>query len=532
MTQNITTALDANGVLLATIDMPGRTMNVFSLDMMDSLEQLIAQVEKDDAVKAVVLTSGKSAFLAGADLDMIRMFTERARTDTHAQLFDLCGHLGRIFRRLEKCTKPFVAAVNGLALGGGLEVSLSCHSRVVADDRKVMLGLPEIKLGLLPGAGGTQRLPRLVGMELGLRMLLVGDPLTPAQALECGLVDEVVAPENLIEAAKKRAVSLAASAPKAPWDRGVEFSSAPFDFTKDDVHQQIAKALGISDHQLANYPAYTAIINCVAGGWGKPMDDAGFWEMDRFVELIRDPSAGNLVRTLFLNRQRAAKAAPKALSAKTAGVIVFGEGAAAVEAQLDRAKARRVTAAELAAQDVAITLGGAKASGGIAVALSQGANAVPGAAGATVWISDSTDQGVAAEVFVANADDAATDAGLVVAQWFRASPLVTSGKTLLLPQLKAARTAAKALGLAESDELLAVSLAAVRVWGDGGVSDTDLADVAAVIGGLHAAYTGGPYNYLRQLGGGAVRARAAAAEGKDAKLFAVPACIDAFFGIK
>lgn len=528
MTQNITTSLDANGVLLATIDMPGRSMNVFSLDMMDSLEQLLIDVEKDASVKAVVLTSGKSAFLAGADLDMIRMFTERARTDTHEQLFDLCGRLGRIFRRLEKSAKPYVAAINGLALGGGLEVSLSCHARVVADDRKVMLGLPEIKLGLLPGAGGTQRLPRLVGMELGLRMLLVGDPLTPAQALECGLVDEVVAPENLVEAAKKRALSL--SAPKAPWDRGATFSTGPFDFSKDDVHQQIAKAMGVSDHQLANYPAYTAIINCVVGGWDMAMDDAGFWEMDRFVELIRDPSAGNLVRTLFLNRQRAAKAAPKALSAKTAGVAVFGEGAAAVEAQLDRAKARRVAAAELTAQDVAIVLGGSSASRGVAVALNSGTNATPGAVGATVWISDATDQGVAAEVCVAN--EAAQDAALVVSQWFRATALVTTGKALLLPQLKAAKAAAQALSLTESDELLAVSLAAVRVWGDGGVADAELADVAAVIGGLHAAYTGGPFNYIRQLGGGAIRARAAAAEGKDAKLFAVPAALDRFLGIK
>ena len=530
MTQNITTSLDANGVLLATIDMPGRSMNVFSLDMMDSLEQLLIDVEKDGAVKAVVLTSGKSAFLAGADLDMIRMFTERARTDTHDQLFDLCGRLGRIFRRLEKSPKPYVAAINGLALGGGLEVSLSCHSRVVPDDRKVMLGLPEIKLGLLPGAGGTQRLPRLVGMELGLRMLLVGDPLSPAQALECGLVDEVVAPENLIEAAKKRALSLAGTAPKAPWDRGATFSTGPFDFSKNDIHQQIAKAMGVSDHQLANYPAYTAIINCVVGGWDMPMDDAGFWEMDRFVELIRDPSAGNLVRTLFLNRQRAAKAAPKALSAKTAGVAVFGEGAAAVEAQLDKAKARRVSAAELTAQDVAIVLGGASASAGIAVALNSGTNAATATAAATVWISDATDQGVAAEVCAAN--DAALDAGLVVSQWFRASALVTTGKALLLPQLKAAKAAAQALKLGESDELLAVSLAAVRVWGDGGVSDPELADVAAVIGGLHAAYTGGPFNYIRQLGGGAVRARAAAAEGKDAALFAVPASLDKFLGIK
>ena len=100
------------------------------------------------------------------------------------------------------------------------------------------------------------------------------------------------------------------------------------------------------------------------------------------------------------------------------------------------------------------------------------------------------------------------------------------------PEAVEKRRAARKLGLSESEELIAVSLAAVRVWGDGGIADTDLADVAAVIGGLHAAYTGGPYNYLRQVGGAAVRARATAGACKDAHLFAVPACIDDFFGVK
>ena len=117
MNINIKTSLDSDGVLLASIDMPGRSMNVFSSSMMDSLEALLDHVEGEPQVKAVVLTSAKSAFLAGADLDMIRMFTERAVNGTHQELHDLCGRLGRMFRRLEKNAKPFVAAINGLALG-------------------------------------------------------------------------------------------------------------------------------------------------------------------------------------------------------------------------------------------------------------------------------------------------------------------------------------------------------------------------------------------------------------------------------
>ena len=157
---NIQTTLDADGILLATIDMPGRAMNVFSRSLMDSLEALITRVQADDARRGAVLTSGEAAFLAGADLEMIQTFTERARHGSTAELRLLFGHLGRLFRRMELSHKPWVAAINGLALGGGLEVCLACHERVVADDPAIQLGLPEIKLGLLPGAGGTQRLPR------------------------------------------------------------------------------------------------------------------------------------------------------------------------------------------------------------------------------------------------------------------------------------------------------------------------------------------------------------------------------------
>ncbi|HEX5806980.1 MAG TPA: enoyl-CoA hydratase-related protein [Macromonas sp.] len=306
--QNIKTALGSDGVLLATIDMPGRSMNVFSLAMMDSLEHLIGYVESTPEVKAVVLTSGKSAFLAGADLDMIKMFTERARTDTHAALVDLCGRLGRLFRRLEKSAKPYVCALNGLALGGGLEVALACHGRVAVDDPKLLLGLPEIKLGLLPGAGGTQRLPHIVGAELGLRMLLDGNPISAQKALEVNVVDAVVPREQLLDAAKARALALIGQSTKA-WDKpGASFSSAPFDFSAANAHDSIAAVVGISSHQREHYPAYAAIMDCVVGGWSKPMDAALDWEMDVFVRLIQDRVAGNMVRTLFLNKQRAAKA--------------------------------------------------------------------------------------------------------------------------------------------------------------------------------------------------------------------------------
>lgn len=305
----IQTSLDAQGILLATLDMPGRSMNVFSRPLMDALDHLITQVEQNAEVRAVVLTSGKPSFLVGADLDMIRVFTERAQIDDRPQMKDLCGHLGRVFRRLEQSSKPFVAAINGLALGGGLEVCMACHSRVAANDFAVRLGLPEVKLGLLPGAGGTQRLPRLIGAEKGLELLLGGGSVSSQEALSLGLVDVVVTPEQLLDTAKARAAALAGRRPVAIWDRpGVQFSAKPYRFSDLRIADAICQRLGIDADQRQHYPAIHAIIDCVVGGWDLDMTSACEREMDIFVELIRDPVAGNMVRTLFLNRQKAAKA--------------------------------------------------------------------------------------------------------------------------------------------------------------------------------------------------------------------------------
>lgn len=306
---NLTAELDADGILLATIDMPGRAMNVFSRSLMDSLTRLVQRAEVDPMVRAVVLTSGKPTFLAGADLEMIQMFAQRARTGSTEELHELFGYLGRLFRRLERNPKPFVAAINGLALGGGLEVCLACHARVVADDPSIQLGLPEIKLGLLPGAGGTQRLPRLVGTSKGMQMLLTGEPIAPVEALSLRLVHDVVPADQLIDAARRRARAMAGSQARAPWDEpGATFDSRPFDFSKPAAAaDDVAKAVGVSDYQRRYYPAYQAILDCVIGGWSLPMTEAGEHEMRVFVELMRDAVAGNMVRTLFLNRQKAAK---------------------------------------------------------------------------------------------------------------------------------------------------------------------------------------------------------------------------------
>lgn len=304
---NLRSELDRDGVLTVTIDMPKRSMNVFSASMMDSLAALLDHVERNDAVRAVVLTSDKAAFIAGADLDMIRGFAEAARIGSTGELNALFGRLGRLFRRLELSPKPYVAAINGLALGGGLEVALACHRRVVVDDASAQLGLPEIKLGLLPGAGGTQRLPRRVGVEQGLRMLLSGEPVAPREALALGLVDAVVAADSLLDTA--RWLAREAVGARAAWDvEGYQDPVAAYGFGDAvSARARIAASLGISDEQRQFYPAYDAIMNCVIGGAGVPMSEACEHEMRIFVELMRNPVAGNMVTTLFLNKLRASK---------------------------------------------------------------------------------------------------------------------------------------------------------------------------------------------------------------------------------
>lgn len=515
MDSNISEQRLDGGILVATIDMPGRSMNVFSAALMDSLEGLIDRVAADAAVRAVVIRSGKKVFLAGADLAMVRMFTERARFDTSAQLHALCGRLSRLFRRLEMNGKPFVAAVNGLALGGGLELALACHARV-ADDR-AHLGLPEVKLGLLPGAGGTQRLPRLVGQAIGLDLMLRGDSVSAAQALELGILDAVVPVGQLLDAAVLRAQDLAGNAALAPWDR-TDWAAPirPGDVPGPEAFDAIAARLSLSPEDRAHYPAYHAIMSCVTGGWHRTMNEALDWEMDRFVELIRDPVAGHMIRGLFLDRQRAAKLLADGPVAPMRAAVI-GDASGSVSALLGAA---RVEIESDAAVRI-ITAGAVDFTDG-SVAWLRDAPSSPATAKVGVWVTDAGPNGRAIEI-CRLADGASLAAGLDVARWLRATPVVTTGTSLF--QSLAVSTMASA-ALASEQRLLAVSLAAARVWENGGVQDTRLADSAAVIGGFHPAWTGGPFAYLAQLGRTAV-IEGARTFGGAAGLFAVPVQLDA-----
>jgi 3-hydroxyacyl-CoA dehydrogenase/enoyl-CoA hydratase/3-hydroxybutyryl-CoA epimerase len=301
---NISLEVREDGIGVATLDMPGRPLNVFSEHMMKDLEAVLDKASKE--LKGLVLRSGKSTFVAGADLVMIKDFANMRFDADWQTMRDRFSHLGKLFRKIEKAPIPVVAAVNGLALGGGLELAMSCHARVCVDTPAPILGLPEIILALLPGAGGTQRLPRYIGIEPAMKMLLDGRPVTPEYGLEMGLVDEVVAEELLVE----RAVELAKTIePKAPWDEASWQLSEQDQalLQRDDWAEFCHQVGGWTGRQHDLYPAVDAIIRCVGNGAGLPIDEGFDVEWDIFVDLMSDPIAANMVVTCFLNKTAAPK---------------------------------------------------------------------------------------------------------------------------------------------------------------------------------------------------------------------------------
>ena len=199
------TERDASGLLVLTLDVPGEKLNTLGRGMMDGFQHLMAEVEADRGIKAVVIRSGKpDNFVAGADIkDFLSI-----KSAVEGEALSCAGQA--LLDRLEALPVPVVAAIHGSCLGGGLELALACRYRVASDDPRTVLGLPEVMLGLVPGAGGTQRLPRLVGLAASLDIILTGRSLKAARALRVGLVDEVAPPSLLLDVAQKAALGLAA----------------------------------------------------------------------------------------------------------------------------------------------------------------------------------------------------------------------------------------------------------------------------------------------------------------------------------
>lgn len=292
--------MSENGVLHLIFDMPGRSMNVFSNAAIEEIGLFADWLRQSDAA-GVVISSGKpSAFCAGADLaeletayDMI-MAAPSGERDRRA--FDHFFRLSHGLRRLEAAGKPVAVAVAGLALGGGCEFALAAHHRVIADHPQATFGLPESLVGLLPGGGGTQRLPRLIGIEAALPVLLEGARIGGQAAIAAGLAHELVRPGEEAAAAERWVLSRPAAA--QPWDRA--------DWRAADT-PRVAAIIGGSRRKmlaetLGHYPAPSAILDCVEQGFPQDFNTAIRTEMQIFAKLIQRREPRNMIRTLFLGR--------------------------------------------------------------------------------------------------------------------------------------------------------------------------------------------------------------------------------------
>ncbi len=346
--------IDADGIALVTIDLPGQSMNVWNLDLMKDFSAFVDDLCTNEKIKGAVITSGKaSGFLAGADLRMLGGGALASQGASRKEQLEGISALSRMFRKLETSghsakalqngeayAKPVAAAVNGLALGGGLEVALACHYRVVADDPKIQLGVPEVQVGLLPGAGGTQRLPRLAGLQNAAMLATQGQPIDPQTALAQGIVNEV-APRGEIVAKAKAWVK---ANPKVaqPWDKkGFKYPGGAGPTHPAAVQFHMASNAMAQRETNHNYPAVQYILSCLYEGSVVPFDTALKIEVKYFYNLLTSPQTRNMIRTLFINKQAAEKGEqrPKGvekLSIRKVGVLgagMMGAGIAYVTAK-------------------------------------------------------------------------------------------------------------------------------------------------------------------------------------------------------
>lgn len=295
--------VDADGIALITLDDPGRQVNVVSPEWMDEFIEVIERVASDDAIRGAIVTSAKPTFMAGADLEHLMSLFDSGITLKQAFEFSQKPSV-KMHRRMETCGKPFVAAINGLALGGGFELCLACHYRVIVDDPKAVVGLPEVNVGLLAGSGGTQRMPRMIGIEKSLPLLLEGKSVTPAQALELGLVDAVVPADQLIATARKWL--LESADPVRAWDKkGYRLPEGMGLINHEQAASYSAHVARIAAKTFHNYPAPIAILDCVFEGTLMPFDKALAVESKHFARLLTDPVARNIIRTTFVNKKQA-----------------------------------------------------------------------------------------------------------------------------------------------------------------------------------------------------------------------------------
>lgn len=306
-----------NHVAVLSWAMTSAPMNVLNDESIPAFEAALQRAYADEDVKGIIITSEKPEFVAGADLKMIL----RNNDKDPAEMLKVSSELNRVFRTIETSGKPAVAAINGTALGGGYEICLACHHRVALNNPKTLIGLVEVTIGLLPGAGGTQRLPRMLGMQAALPLILEGKKVGVQEARSLGLIDDVAdTPEQMLE--KARAYIVANPRPLKPWDEvdrktgkivGKDNFKVPGGNVQSPVGAQTfaAGTALLMDKTKGNYPAPLEIMACVYEGLQVNIDRALVIEARHFVKVATSRVAKNLIQTLFLGQNEANKGASR-----------------------------------------------------------------------------------------------------------------------------------------------------------------------------------------------------------------------------
>ncbi len=336
-----------NNVAVITWEMTSSPMNVLNDESIPQFEEALQKAYADELVKGIIITSAKPEFVAGADLKMIL----RNNDKDPAEMLNVSSELNRVFRTIETSGKPAVAAINGTALGGGYEICLACHHRVALNNPKTQIGLVEVTIGLLPGAGGTQRLPRMIGIQAALPLIVEGKKVGVQEAKNLGMIDDIAdTPEQMME--KARAWIAANPAPVKPWDqidkkKGKIVARDNFNVPGGNIQSPVgaqtfaAGTAMLMDKTKGNYPAPLEIMACVYEGLQVNIDRALVIEARHFVKVATSKVAKALIGTMFLGMNEANKGAsrPKDVpktDVKKVGILgagMMGAGIAYVSAQ-------------------------------------------------------------------------------------------------------------------------------------------------------------------------------------------------------
>ena len=328
--------LDAAGVAVITWDVTDRSHNVMSWQGFEDLNSLIEKGLADDKVRGIVLTSAKNTFTMGMDLGILQELGQYISEPSkiHSALMGI----HKKFRRMElagydpqtgQSGKPITVAINGTALGIGYEIALSVHRIICADNPDASIGLPEVKVGLFPGAGGTTRLARRLGLMASGQFILQGKTLRPREALAANLIDELVPPEELLDRAKEWVLNAGPEDLIKPWDnpKGKIPGGRPYD-KQGFLTFMGASAMSAGQSQNV-YPAVKAALSTIYEGFMVPFDQAIRIEANWFTQILKDPSSAAMIRSVFISRKVLENGArrPKGIAmGKIAKIGVIGAG--------------------------------------------------------------------------------------------------------------------------------------------------------------------------------------------------------------